>query len=535
MSASTPPASEARSEPKASEAPKVRITVDGRVLEVQAGRTILQALDDLGLLMNGVDVPHYCWHPKLSIDGSCRLCQVEVEGLPKLQIACNTPVKDGMVVHTQTERVRRAREGVMELLLVNHPLDCPICDQAGECKLQDYAFEYGALHARTREPRRALKKRVDLGPTIVFDQERCILCRRCVRFTREIPKTGELAVFARGDHSTIDVLPGTELDDPYSMNVADICPVGALTTKDFRFKIRVWFLNDVPGICTGCSNGCNVWLGVSSNKVYRYVPRRNDAVNDTWICDAGRMTYKAIGSASRLERALVRDEKGLLQAAPYAEAIRAAAARLRRVIDAKGPGVVAALASPHATNEDLFTLGRLAAALGVQTTGVAVRTGDADDLLVKAEKAANASGARALGFADAAGVVDRIRAGGVDALVALGHDVLDPAYLGDPQALAHLDTVIVLDTHRSELERAAHVVLPVRVAAEKDGHLTNHAGLVQRVVPAVEPAFEAYADGEVLSRLGAALGVPGFEEKWDPRAAQRDLAARHPALQADEG
>jgi NADH-quinone oxidoreductase subunit G len=215
---------------------------------------------------------------------------------------------------------------------------------------------------------------------------------------------------------------------------------------------------------------------------------------------------------------------------PYADALRAAAARLRRAIEPKGPGVLALLASPHATNEDLFTLRRFAEALGVKDVSFAVPLGDHDDLLIKAEKAANAAGARALGFTDAASLVDRIRGGGVDALLALGHDLLDPGYLGDPALLARLDSVIVLDSHRSELERAAHVLLPVRVAAEKDGHLTNHAGLVQRVVPAVEPAFEAYAEGEVLARLGAALGLPGFEEKWDARAIGRDLARRHPAL-----
>jgi len=506
-----------------------QIRVDGEVIEVAAGRTILQALDDAGLLMNGVDVPHYCWHPKLSIDGSCRLCQVEVEGLPKLQIACNTPVKDGMVVHTKTERVRRAREGVMELLLINHPLDCPICDQAGECKLQDYAFEYGVPHARTKEPRRAAKKRVDLGPTIVFDQERCILCRRCVRFCREIPQTGELAVFNRGDRSVIETFPGSELDNPYSMNVADICPVGALTTKDFRFKIRVWFLEDVPGVCTGCANGCNVHLGVANNKVYRYLPRRNDAVNDTWICDAGRMTYQEIGSEARLKSAYVRGERGLVEAG-YKAALEHAASRLRALLAAKGPGVIAALASPHATNEDLLVLRRFLDAAGIQNAGVAVPQGPADELLIKSEKAANAAGARALGFADAAGVADRIRGGGVEALVALGHDVLDPAYLGDPAALAGLDTVIVLDSHRSELERAAHVLLPVRVAAEKHGTLTNHAGRVQRVRPAVEPSFEAYADGEVIAKLGALLQLPGFDAKWDVREVSRALGRSFPAF-----
>jgi NADH-quinone oxidoreductase subunit G len=492
-----------------------RITVDGASYEVAEGRTILQALDDLGVLMNGVDIPHYCWHPKLSIDGSCRLCQVEVEGIPKLQIACNTPVADGMVIHTQTERVERAREGVMELLLVNHPLDCPICDQAGECKLQDYAFEYGVPHARTREPRRALAKRVELGPTIVFDQERCILCRRCVRFCREVPKTGELGVFARGDLSTIETFPGARLDNDYSMNVADICPVGALTTRDFRFKIRVWFLEDVPGVCTGCANGCNVFLGVANNRVYRYLPRRNDAVNATWICDEGRLSYKRIGSADRVDASLVRGADGRLAQAAFPQALAAAAERLRRVIDTRGGGAIGALASPHATNEDLSVLRRVLEALGSSQVGFAVRRGRADALLMREEKAANAAGCRALGFADARPLLDRVRGGAVEALLVLGHDVLDPAWPDALEVLRGLDSVILLDLHRSELESVAHVVLPVRHAAEKHGTFTNHAGRVQRVSPAVEPPFEAHAEGETLWLLARALGLPGFEAEWN--------------------
>src|SRR2546427_5003507 len=413
-----------------------RITVDGNPLEVAEGRTLLQALDDAGLLMNGVDIPHYCWHPKLSIDGSCRLCQVEVEGLPKPQIACNTPVQEGMVVRTTTDRVRQSREGVMELLLVNHPLDCPICDQAGECKLQDYAYEYGVPASRSREPRRALKKNVSLGPTIVFDQERCILCRRCVRFCREISETGELVVANRGDASVIETFPGVPLDNDYSMNVADICPVGALTTKDFRFKIRVWFLDDVPGVCTGCANGCNVYLGVANNKVYRYLPRRNDAVNETWICDEGRLSYKEIGAPDRMRRALVRGELGVPEACDFPVAIAAAARRIARLRDAKGAGVIAGIASAHATNEDLFVFRRLLDALGAGASVLAVAHGRADDKLIKAEKGANGEGARALGFADAAALCDRIRSGGIDGLIVLGHDALGAGYLGGVHALA---------------------------------------------------------------------------------------------------
>jgi len=507
-----------------------RITVDGVELEVAAGRTILQALDEAGLLMNGIEVPHYCWHPKLSIDGSCRLCQVEIDGFPKLQIACNTPVKDGMVIHTTTARVKAAREGVMELLLINHPLDCPICDKAGECKLQDYAFDHGVRHARTEEPRRALKKRVDLGPTIVFDQERCILCRRCVRFCREVPKTGELGVFNRGERSVLEVFPGMRLENDYSMNVADVCPVGALTTKDFRFKIRVWFLEDVPGVCTGCASGCNVHLGTAGNKVHRYVPRRNDAVNETWICDAGRLSYKEIGAEDRLKQSFVRGESGQLEPASAEAAIAHAAARIKRLVDAKGPGVVAALASAHATNEDLAVLKRLLETLGTENAGLVVVRGPADELLVKEEKAANATGARALGFGEARPVLERIRGGGIDALLVMGHDVLDPAYLGGAEGLARLDTVVVMDTHRSALERVAHVVLPARHAAEKLGTLTNFAGRVQRVRPAVEPPWEALAEGEILSRLGAALGLAGFDGRFDSRAVSKSLGERSPAF-----
>lgn len=508
-----------------------QVTIDGTEYEVEEGRTILQALDDLGLLMNGVDVPHYCWHPKLSIDGSCRLCQVEVEGIPKLQIACNTQVKDGMVVRTDTERVRKAREGVMELLLVNHPLDCPICDQAGECKLQDFAFEYGVPHARTKEPRRALKKRHDLGSTIVLDQERCILCRRCVRFCREVPGTGELVVEGRGDHSVIEAFPGIPLENDYSMNVADICPVGALTTKDFRFKIRVWFLDDVPGVCTGCANGCNVHAGVANNKVYRYVPRRNDQVNDTWMCDEGRMSYKRIGSEDRLDRVLLRGESGALRATTRDDAVDAAATAIRKAVDAEGAGVVLALASPHATNEDLFTLRRLMDGLGSENRGMAVVRGRSDELLIKEEKAANAAGGRALGFGEARPVLERIRGGGARVLIALGHDVLDTGLVEDVAFFEGLDAVILMDSHHSPLERVARVVFPARHAAEKLGSLTNHAGRVQRVEPVREPPFEAYAEGEILERLGFVLGLAGFDGRWDPRAVSKALSEAVPAFQ----
>ena len=500
-------------------------SIDGTEIEFAAGQSILEALDEAGLLMNGVDVPHYCWHPKLAVDGSCRLCQVEVEGMPKLQIACNTPALDGMVVRTKTERVSAAREGVMELLLVNHPLDCPICDQAGECKLQDYAFEYGVAGSRSREPRRALAKNVPLGPTIVFDQERCILCRRCVRFCREITKTDELAVVGRGDHSVIETYPEKPLDNAYSMNVADMCPVGALTTTDFRFAIRVWFLEDVPGVCTGCATGCNIHLSVANNKVYRYQPRRNDDVNDTWICDAGRMSYKEIGAADRIESASVRNDHGL-EPATFEEAITAAATRLSAILEAKGPSVIAGVASAHATNEDLFTFRRFLDALGTDIAGVAVKRGASDDLLIEAEKGANAAGARAFGFGEAAAVMKQIRSRSVDAVICLGHDILEDELLGDTAELVGLDTLIVLDTRQSALLRVAHVVFPARHAAEKWGTLTNFEGRVQRVQPAVTSPSYAHAEGFVLQALGRALALDGFDVPYDARAVSQAMGRK---------
>ena len=486
------------------------IEIDGVEFEVAEGRTVLQAIDDLGLLMNGVDIPHYCWHPKLSIDGSCRLCQVEIEGLPKLQIACNTPVRDGMVIRTNSESVESARRAVMELLLINHPLDCPICDQAGECKLQDYAFEYGAEAARTVEPRRPAKKGVRLGPTIVFDQERCILCRRCVRFCREVPGTGELGVFERGDESLLEVFPGAELDNPYSMNVADICPVGALTTADFRFKIRVWFLDDEESVCNQCANGCNLWASRSNNRVYRYLPRRNDAVNDTWICDHGRLSYRTI-SEGRLEKPRIRGKL-----ASYAEALGEASRLLRTALDADGG--VAGVASPFAANEDLFVLRELLAALGAAPAAFAVPMGEADDLLIKAEKAPNAAGARALGFRES-----REALAAVSVAIAFGHELAVDAF-------AAVDDLILIDTHDSPLVKQASVVLPARSFAEKAGTFTNFARRVQRFRPVVEPSFEAYAEGRIVQEIARGAGIAGFEAGYDAAAVSAALSESVPAF-----
>ncbi len=458
-----------------------KLTIDGVEYQVAEGRMVLQAIDDLGLLMNGVDIPHYCWHPKLSIDGSCRLCQVEIEGMPKLQIACNTPVTDGMKVHTRTPRVEKARRGVMELLLINHPLDCPICDQAGECKLQDYAFEYGVGEARTREPRRPAKKSVELGPTIVFDQERCILCRRCVRFCREVSKTGELGVFNRGDESLLETFPGSELDNPYSMNVADICPVGALTTRDFRFKIRVWFTDDVDSVCNQCARGCNISVSRSNNKIYRYVPRRNDAVNETWMCDHGRMSYK-LNAQGRLSHARAdgRQVSAVEAAARAGELVRAAR---------HANGKIVGVASPFASNEDLEAFRDFLAQIGAGTARFAVPHGESDEILIEAEKAPNAAGCRSLGMVESADSL-----GHADLAIVLGHTLHAAAF-------ADVRRVVLIDSHESALSARADVVLPARTFLEKSGTFTNADKLVQRFNAVVEPAFEALSEHQALAEI----------------------------------
>jgi NADH-quinone oxidoreductase subunit G len=492
----------------------LKISVDGIAYEVPEGKMILEALDDLGVLLTDVDIPHYCWHPKLSIDGSCRMCQVEVEGAPKLQIACNTPVSDGMVIRTKTEEVRRAQRGVMELLLLNHPLDCPICDQAGECKLQDFAVQYGLEHARTSDPRRPAKKGTPLGPTIMLDQERCILCRRCVRFCREISKTGEIGVFARGDHSLLEVFPGMELNNPYSMNVADICPVGALTTQDFRFKIRVWFLEDRETVCNQCANGCNLYASVAHNKVYRYLPRRNDNVNETWICDYGRMSYGTIRE-DRLDAPRVGRST-----ATYSAAIARAGEVLREARDSGGR--IVGLASGFAANEDLFVFRKLLEALSAGPGFLAVPTGKGDDLLVKEEKAPNAAGARLLGFEERFGAV-----GPAAVALVLGHALPAEAFEG-------VGTLILIDTHRSPLVDRADVVIPARYFTEKAGTFVNHARRIQRFLAVVEPGFECEPEGNVLQRIAVAAGLDGFSAAYDPFEISKRLAQEVPAFTGAE-
>ena len=487
-----------------------KLTINGIQVEVPEGVTILEAAKGIG-----VEIPHYCYHPKLSIAGNCRMCLVEVEKFPKLQISCNTFVAEGMVVRTDTEKVRKAVTGVLEFLLIHHPIDCPICDQAGECGLQNYYMEYGLHKSRYPLEDKVHKKKVqDIGGQIILDAERCILCSRCIRFLREVTKTGELEFFHRGDHSEIAVFPGKPLENHYTGNLADICPVGALTSKDFRFKCRVWFLKSAESICPGCATGCNVLADFKGEILYRFRPRRNDAVNDTWMCDFGRLEYKKANEA-RLLTPIFR-ENGTMAAASWEAVLHKAASRLREAVEAHGPEAVAVIASPQSSNEELFLVRKMAEEI-LRTPNLAFtsRTSGeraSDDFLIREDKNPNSRGAQLLGISEERfdGIVRQIADGRIRALLLFGNTVGD---LSDGEAsllLGKIPFVAQVGTNDGAVTRAAHVVLPCASFAERGGTFTNHVGRVQRFRMAFPPRGKAHTGIEILSGLAAGLGT-----EWD--------------------
>ncbi len=505
-----------------------KVTIDGREIEVAEGTTILDAA-----LRQGREIPHYCWHPGLSIAGNCRMCLVEVEKAPKLVIGCYTPVADGMIVHTNNDKVRQARAAMMEFFLINHPLDCPICDQAGECKLQDYAVEHGPGESRYTEPKLALAKAVDIGEHVLLDQERCIQCSRCIRFCDEITKTGELAFFQRGSRSQIGIHPGRRLDNPYSGNVVDLCPVGALTLKEFRFQTRVWYLKNTPTVCAGCARGCNVVVGVgqqqtlmttrgqADDRIKRIVPRHNAEVNGWWICDEGRLSYRGQQEAKRLETA----EAPAGTEADYDEMVRRAATTLRAA--AQG-GTLGAILSPRLTSEDLFAWKRLLEAMGGAKIGVRrLLRGSDDSLLVRADKGANSKGAEWIlgGAATESSVVDAVKRGEVKTLLVVG-DPLDPSdtFPLDPAIREKGVEVVFSGPYVSGAATVASVLLPGTAWGEEDGTLVQFEGRAQRVRRCHTPWGEARPGWRLAADLAEAAGIE-FPRWTTAEAVLSDLAA----------
>ncbi|HQT96464.1 MAG TPA: 2Fe-2S iron-sulfur cluster-binding protein [Thermodesulfobacteriota bacterium] len=484
------------------------LTINGLTVDVPQGTSILNAAKEAG-----VEIPHYCYHPKLSIAGNCRMCLVEVEKFPKLQTACSTVVTDGMVVRTDTEKVRKAVTGVLELILIHHPIDCPICDQAGECGLQDYYMKFGLHKSRyALEDKVHKKKAQDIGGQIVLDAERCILCSRCVRFLTEVTGTRELDFFNRGDHSEISIFPGKPLDNDYTGNLADICPVGALTSKDFRFKCRVWFLKAFDSICTGCSKGCNVDAHHKGDILYRLKPRWNDAVNQAWMCDFGRLTYKAMNEA-RLLTPFVREE-GARKVAAWGSLLPDVAFRLKAAAEKGGPDRVAVIASPQSSNEELYLLRRFAAeSLGTKNLAFTHRVagdGFADGFLIQADKNPNSRGAQLLGIPGGAAfdaLVSKIAGGGIDALLVFGNVVGALSEEETAALLANVPFVVQVGTNEGPVSKAATAVLPSASVAERGGTFTNHAGRVQRFRFGFPARGKAKNPIEILVSLGNRLGA----------------------------
>ncbi len=474
------------------------VTIDGRTIECESGKMVIEAA-----LENGIDVPHFCWHPALSVSGNCRMCLVEVEKIPKLSIACSTLVADGQVVHVHNERSIKAREAVMEFLLINHPLDCPICDEAGQCKLQDYAYAHGRGESRFDEMKEHKEKRVALGPEVMFDAERCISCSRCIRFSDEIAHQPALTFVQRGDHVTIETFPGTELDNNYSMNVIDICPVGALTSRDFRFKARVWDMSFNESICPGCSRGCNVHLGVRNNEILRMEPRTNMKVNEYWMCDAGRLGEFPWVNNNRIDQPMIRRD-GEMVAVDWEEAISHVSTSLRSF----KAGEVAFIGSARGTCEENYLLGRLGReVLGSHNIDCAEHNDPsfADDQLRTADRTANMKGARAVGIApdssglDYRGIIEGVKSGKIKALYVLDQDITVDDVFAD--ALKKLSLLVVHAWNPTAITQLAHVVFSTSTYAEKEGTFVNSDGLVQHVSPAVVTRENQRFMGMKMSRL----------------------------------
>jgi NADH-quinone oxidoreductase subunit G len=462
-----------------------KCTIDGKEIEVAPGTTVIQAALSLG-----IHIPHFCWHPDLPVDGNCRMCLVDVEKAPKLQIACNTVVTDGMVVHTESEKAAQAHRTTLEFLLVNHPIDCPVCDQAGECYLQDQYMDHG-LHDSKVIPEEKVKKRkvVDLGP-IMLDAERCVLCSRCVRFEREVTKTNSFEFVNRGDHTQISTFENRPIEHNYAGNLADVCPVGALLSHDFRFKMRVWFLEETESVCPGCSTGCNVTIDHRDGEVHRLRPRRNVEVNKSWMCDIGRLEYREIALDTRVTGARRRRGEHW-EGALLSDALADLGARVKEAGAAS-----AFVASPQATNEDLFAFRALADAAGGRLD---FRVGNPqdrlqlreDDVLLRADRNPNTQGCLDLGLGRTGveAIVAACAAGEVKALVLQG-----PELLRVPEAaaaIARVPFVAVMATHEGPELASAHLVLPATVWAEQDGTFTNFQRRVQRIRRAVPPLGDA--------------------------------------------
>jgi len=514
----------------------VTLTIDGRQLSVPKGTSVLRAALDAG-----IEIPYYCFHPGLGIDASCRVCLVKIEKMPKLQTSCSTPVAEGMVVHTQAPEAVEGRAGVFEFLLVNHPLDCPVCDKGGECPLQDFSQTFGNTTSRMDFPRRTFDGQgvgadVDFGPTLMLNRNRCIMCTRCARFMREVDGDAQIGVIDRGNGSEIGTFNDQGIHSMLSGNLMDVCPVGAITTKQYRFRSRPWDNPQaVDTTCTLCSKGCSTtaWLKskpewAKGSRLARVTPRYNEAVNTFWMCDIGRFEYLWVEEGDRLRRPSILTKDGATQAATWKDALR----RVRDLLNAarhRDPASIHIVASAHASHEELFLLQRLAQEMGATGGAPHVhmswrRTEKPQPaqsaFQVPATDAPNVNGARALGLAvgagnDGASDLSALRAAVTAGRVAVAY-VMDPgpdgsigdlSWLVEARASGQLPALIYEGVLNTALAKAADVVLPGAAWVEKDACYTNDQGHVQAVSRAMSAPGEAVDDWQIITSVGAALGL----------------------------
>ncbi len=478
----------------------VTLTIDGVEVTVDKGTNIIEAARQAG-----TKIAAFCYHPGLEVVAVCRQCLVSVEGAPKLTPACQGIAGDGMVVHTTDEASSDARRQLLEFTLLNHPVDCPICDKAGECTLQEQYFDHNGKMSRLDVPKVHKPKKVDLGPTIVLDAERCILCTRCIRVCDEVAGQHQLEISQRGDHSQLGTAPGQHLDNPYSLNTVDVCPVGALTSKDFRFSMRAWELMSTPSVCNGCSTGCNIEIHHRGGKTYRLIPRHNEEVNGHWMCDEGRSTYHDL-TRGRLVGPVV---DGM--PSNWKRALDTAALLIQNAMTDDN-GAIGVVLSPHRTNEENYLFAKVAKEtwkierryLG----GLAKDLSRADDILRKADVTPNRRGIKEiLGDQEClsmAALEEDLAKGDLKALIVLGHELpLSEKALEDAAAL---DCLVVLCDHEEGIAKSAHVSLPLAGWAENAGSITNFAGQVQRMQAAYEPVGQSRPGWQVITDLAVACG-----------------------------
>ncbi|MBI5241732.1 MAG: (2Fe-2S)-binding protein [Elusimicrobia bacterium] len=491
----------------------IKFRLDGTAVEALEGETVLEAAERAGLR-----IPHYCWHKALGNPGNCRMCVVEVEGAPKPQAACRLPAKEGLVVRSASPASRRAQSAALELHLVDHPLDCPVCDQAGECGLQDYYMDIGRYPSAMREDKAHAAKRVPVGPHIMLDQERCILCTRCARFVSQVSKSHELGIFGRGHNEAVALVPGRVLDNPYSGCLADVCPVGALTDRDFRFQVRVWYLDGADSVCPGCSRGCGIRVHTSTRRPWhnkgrrlaRLKPRFTE-VNGHWICDEGRYGY-ADFDTDRLGKVMrLKDPSAELGWDVVCDEVAVA---IRQGM-LKDPAGLAVVASGGLSNEDWRAFRSLFVdALKLERFLFAPepdQVGEQDELLRRRDKVPNLEGGKAAGFGtqikslDWDGLAGEIESGKVWGLYVVDRDPVK-VWGERGRALAEGLSLLVCQGPRKGLTGGlAHYRLPATDWLEEAGSFTNFQGQVQTYLPALKPLGAARPDWDIFSALEKAV------------------------------